>query len=272
MLLSSSIGFIGGGNMAEAIISGLIQAGLSSANIHVSDPLEVRRDHLENRYNVCCYSDNGALLEREISALVLAVKPLMITSVCQKIAAQVAPDMPIISIAAGVTLHQMMQHFPAKQPMIRVMPNTPALIQKGISVYCRNKNVSDAQRHLVQEILNAVGSAEEIKEESLMDAVTALSGSGPAYLFLIAEALSDGGVACGLPRPLADKLAIETLIGSSELLKQSGEHPGTLKNQVTSPGGTTIAGLKQLELAGTRGALMTAVDAAWKRSLELTNA
>ncbi len=163
-------------------------------------------------------------------------------------------------------------HLPVNHPLVRSMPNTPALIGAGVTAFCASSAVGDDHRQMAKALLEAVGEAYEVADEALLDGVTALSGSGPAYVYLIAEALSDGGVNCGLPRDLADRLAIQTLIGSARLMAESGQHPGVLKYQVTSPGGTTIAALSELEKAGVRSGLIEAVRAAWTRSKELSGA
>ncbi|WP_420906402.1 pyrroline-5-carboxylate reductase [Candidatus Magnetaquiglobus chichijimensis] len=264
----SVIAFLGGGAMAGALIQGLIRAGVNPERIRVAEPVEGQRRALTERYGVLVFAANGEAV-RGADVVVVAVKPGVVAGVLDEVSGSLASGTLVISIAAGVTLATLAAHLPAEQPLARVMPNTPGLVGAGISVLLAAPGCSVAQRILARRIMEAMGLVEEIEQESLMDGITALSGSGPAYVYLIAEALSDGGVASGLPRPLADRLAIRTLLGSARLLEESGLHPGVLKNQVTSPGGTTIAGLEVLERSGVRGALMGAVQAACQRSREL---
>ncbi|OSM00456.1 pyrroline-5-carboxylate reductase [Magnetofaba australis] len=262
------IAFIGGGNMATAIIQGLITSGAQPDRILVAEPLKQKRQELTNQFGVLPFPDASTAV-CDAGVVILAVKPAIVETVLSQIADTLLPNAVVISIAAGVTIDAMMSLLSASQPVVRVMPNTPALVAAGMSVLCPAPHTTDAQLALATRILDAVGQTATVRDESLLDAVTGLSGSGPAYVFLIAEALSDAGVSCGLPRPLADQLAIQTLLGSSQLMSQTGEHPAVLKSQVTSPGGTTIAGVMTLEQSGVRGALMQAVQAAWKRSQEL---
>lgn len=269
MLQEKTIAFIGGGNMAAAMVQGLLSAGCTPARIRVAEPDLKRREILTERYPVVILAENEAAVQG-VDAVVIAVKPGKVDSVLRTIAPTLTLDMLILSIAAGISLAQLQRALPYNQPVVRAMPNTPALIGAGISALLPMPTLSLEKRHLAQEIMAVAGDVVEIEEESWMDGITALSGSGPAYLYLIAEALSDGGVACGLPRALADRLTVKTLIGSARLIDETGQHPAVLKNQVTSPGGTTIAGLEQLEAAGVRGTLMAAIRAAWNRSKALS--
>ncbi|ABK46141.1 pyrroline-5-carboxylate reductase [Magnetococcus marinus MC-1] len=262
------IAFLGGGNMASAIIAGLHKVGYPAAKLRVGEPNATQREALIRQFAIQGHAHNPDAVA-EAAFVVVAVKPNLVAQVLRDVAPQLAPTAVVLSIAAGVDLTTMAAALPAGQPIIRAMPNTPALVGQGMTVLCPNGHVDAEQLAQAQRLLESVGQVAVVKQESLMDGVTALSGSGPAYLFLIAEALSDGGVACGLPRALADQLAVQTLLGSATLLRESGEHPGVLKNRVTSPGGTTIAGLGVLERQGVRGALMAAVEAAWNRSKAL---
>lgn len=271
MLHQTIIAFIGGGNMAAAMIQGLLTSGVTPAHIRVSDPDEKRRDTLAQHYAITTAEENKIVL-MGANAVVMAVKPGKVATILREISVDLTPDMLILSIAAGITLAQLQTMLPPDQPLVRVMPNTPALISAGISALLPIPTLSAEKLRLAKQIMAVAGDVVEVADDAMMDGVTALSGSGPAYVFLIAEALSDAGVACGLPRVLADQLTIKTLIGAARLVDESGSHPAVLKNQVTSPGGTTIAGLEQLELAGVRGTLMAAVRAAWLRSRELSNA
>ena len=271
MLHETTITFIGGGNMAAAMIQGLLTAGSPPTHLRVSEPSQTRRDLLAERYAITVVADNKIALQGA-HVVIIAVKPGLVDSVLKEIASALHSDLLVLSIAAGVSLATLQKLLPLGQPLVRVMPNTPALIGAGISALLPLPTLSEHNRRLAHQIMAVAGDVVELTDESMMDAVTALSGSGPAYLFLIAEALSDGGVACGLPRAMADQLTIKTLIGAARLIDESGSHPAVLKNQVTSPGGTTLAGLQVLELAGVRGTLMTAVRAAWNRSRELSGA
>ncbi|MBF0127945.1 MAG: pyrroline-5-carboxylate reductase [Magnetococcales bacterium] len=262
------IAFLGGGAMAGAMIKGLLNAGMPADRLRVSEPDGQQRHALHQQYGVPVFPDNRSALEGA-GVVIVAVKPGVVATVLQEIAAHLQAGVLILSIAAGVPLAALAGRLPENQPLVRVMPNTPALVGAGISALLPATHTGPEMRLLARQIMSAIGLVEEIDNEALMDGITALSGSGPAYVYLIAEALSDGGVACGLPRALSDRLAVRTLLGSAKLMEETGSHPGVLKNQVTSPGGTTIAGLEPLEKAGVRGTLMAAVMAACQRSREL---
>ncbi|MEO5327997.1 MAG: pyrroline-5-carboxylate reductase [Magnetococcus sp. THC-1_WYH] len=268
LLHQTRIAFIGGGNMATALIKGLLGAGLDGKNIRVSEPDSVRAQSLQALGITLVAGNFNAVSTAQL--VVIAVKPGIVSLVLDEISGNLNRDAVVISIAAGVTLNSLTRRLPEKQPVIRAMPNTPALIGEGVTVLCPGPDVSPQHRALAETLLGTVGEVKTILDESVLDAVTALSGSGPAYVYLMIEALSDGGVACGLPRDLATQLAVQTVKGSAALVKETGQHPGVLKNQVTSPGGTTIAALQVLETAGLRGILMRAVEAAWRRSQELS--
>jgi pyrroline-5-carboxylate reductase len=266
--VSTKLGIIGGGVMAEAILSRLITAHIYAADeILVSDPLPQRRDFLHQQYRVRVTFDNRATAEAE--TLLLAIKPQVLDAVVATLVGETARQKPslIVSILAGVPLSRLEAAFPG-QPVIRAMPNTPATVGAGISAIAPGKKVEDHHLSLARSIFEAVGQVVEVPE-SLMDAVTGLSGSGPAYVAIAIEALADGGVAAGLPRAVASKLALQTVLGTAKLIQESGLHPAELKDRVTSPGGTTIAGLTQLEKGGFRSALIEAVRAATQRSQEL---
>jgi pyrroline-5-carboxylate reductase len=252
--------------MGEALIRGLLKADLiSPENLIVSDIRDDRRSYLESKYKICVVQDNRKALERAKIA-VLAVKPQIISMVAEEIAPCLTPDILVISIAAGVSLTRLRTVLNCPR-IIRVMPNTPALVLHGITcVCCDGAGARDLS--LAEEIFNAVGKV-IVMEERHIDAVTGLSGSGPAYCFLIIEALADGGVKMGLPRSTALELAIQTMRGSAALIDEFARHPGELKDMVASPGGTTIWGLHALEKRGVRGALIEAVEDATLRSKEL---
>ncbi|WP_413167358.1 pyrroline-5-carboxylate reductase [Capilliphycus salinus ALCB114379] len=267
-------GLIGGGVMGEALLSRLIaQKIYSPQDAIVSEPQAQRRAVLQQQYGVEVTDDNRKAAEVS-EVLLLAVKPQILDAVISDLAALSLGDTPnpesetvIISILAGVPLSKLESAF-LHRPVVRVMPNTPATVGAGISAIAAGKAVKPDHLERAQNILGAVGEVVEVPE-SLLDAVTGLSGSGPAYVALMVEALSDGGVAAGLPRAIASKLALQTVLGTAELLQQTGMHPAELKDRVTSPGGTTIAGVGKLEQAAFRSALIEAVKAACERSKEL---
>ncbi|MBF0421524.1 MAG: pyrroline-5-carboxylate reductase [Magnetococcales bacterium] len=264
-----TVAFAGGGNMAAALIQGLTQTGLSGDKVRVFEPDVARAGALRDRFGVVLADSNAAAVAG-VQVLVVAVKPAMVSPILQEVAAVLTRETLVVSIAAGVTLERLHCGLAPGQPVIRAMPNTPSLIGAGVTVLCPGSSVTAQQLALAETLLAAVGEVRTLRDELLMDGVTALSGSGPAYLYLIIEALSDAGVACGLPRDMATWLAVHTTKGSAQLVHETGQHPGVLKNQVTSPGGTTIAAMQVLEEAGIRGTLMRAVQAAWKRSQELS--
>jgi len=267
-------GLIGGGVMGEALLSRLIaQKIYQPSDVIVSEPQAQRREVLQQQYGVEVTGDNSQAAQ-VTEVLLLAVKPQILDTIISDLAAlslgdSTNPDSEviIISILAGVPLSKLESAF-LHRPVIRVMPNTPATVGAGISAIASGQAVKPDHLKLAQQILAAVGEVVEVPEY-LMDAVTGLSGSGPAYVALMVEALADGGVAAGLPRAIASKLALQTVLGTAELLQQTGMHPAELKDRVTSPGGTTIAGVGTLEQAAFRSALIEAVKAACQRSKEL---
>jgi len=260
-------GLIGGGVMGEALLSRLIAQNIyHPTEVIVSEPHEPRRAVLHQQYGVEVTDENSQAAQ-VTEVLLLAVKPQILDTVISDLATNFPSEVTVISILAGVPLSKLEAAF-IHRPVIRVMPNTPATVGAGISAIAPGKAVQPHHLKLAQKILAAVGDVVEVPEY-LMDAVTGLSGSGPAYVALMVEALSDGGVAAGLPRAIASKLALQTVLGTAELLKQTGMHPAELKDRVTSPGGTTIAGVGKLEQAAFRSALIEAVKAACERSKEL---
>lgn len=262
------IGFIGGGMMAGAIVAGLTgEQVLPAGQIYVSDHKEKRCAELRGKYGI--RASVSADFMGDVDVLVLAVKPQAAAPALTEIRAAVRPETLVVSIVAGLTLSFLAQALPG-QPLVRVMPNTPLSVGAGMSAWARGAQASEEQAALVQEIFSASGEAMEVKE-ALLDAVTGLSGSGPAYGFLVIDALADGGVAAGLPRTAAIRLAARTMLGAAQMVLSTGEHPDVLRDQVTSPAGTTIAGVRVLEQQGLRGALIDAVIAAAERSRELGN-
>jgi pyrroline-5-carboxylate reductase len=269
-MTTNSIAFIGTGAMGSAWIRGLISAGLARPDdIWGSDADTERVSRLAGELGIHVAESNLDAV-RQAQTIVLAVKPWMVVSVLQELGPQLAEGQILISIAAGIPLDTIKVHVdPEKVALARVMPNTPALVRQGISGVAFAAGASDTAKDRVCDLLGAVGEV-VVVEEKLLDAVTGLSGSGPAYVFVIIEALADGGVAAGLPRAIAQKLAIQTVLGSAALLKETGQHPAAAKDQVATPGGTTIAGLTVMEEHGVRAALIETVRRATERSHELS--
>lgn len=266
-MITRKIGFIGGGQMAEAMISGLLSGQVCSAeSIWATDPVAERRDRLKAQFGIRVGSANReAVAWADI--IVLAVKPQTLSAVLSEVGPHLVHGL-VISIVAGVMIRTIAEQAGGAARVVRAMPNTPALVREGMTALAMGVGVSDDDAGLVRTIFETVGRVVAV-EERLMDAVTGLSGSGPAYVFQAIEALADGGVMMGLPRQTAELLAAQTVFGSARLVLESGVHPAQLKDRVASPGGTTIAGLHQLEQRGFRAALMAAVEAATTRSKEL---
>ncbi len=261
------VGFIGAGNMAQAIITGVINRGLyKPEDILIYEVNPERAEYITRTLRVRSTDSHRELLE-QVPIVVLAVKPGTVKAVLGEIRDYAAGRL-IISIAAGVTLAGLQEGLGGGSRVIRVMPNTPALVQEGASALAAAPSCTREDVEKAQAIFAALGLCLEVPEE-LMDAVTGLSGSGPAFCFLMLEALSDGGVRAGLPRAMAIKLAAATMKGAAHMVLETGRHPGELKDMVTSPAGTTIEGLQVLESAGVRSALMEAVWAACRRAGEL---
>lgn len=262
------IGFLGAGRMATALASGLVGAKFAEAKqIVAADVSAAAREQFARRTQAEAIADNQAVVERS-GIIVLAVKPQLVAEVLNGVGPRLTGEHLLISIAAGTTITTLQKLCGGWCRIVRVMPNTPCLVSAGASAYARGPSATPEDGALVQRMLATVGRAWEVSEK-LLDAVTGLSGSGPAYAFQIIEALSDGGVRMGLPRDVATQLAAQTLLGASRMVLETGEHPGSLKDAVTSPGGTTIAGLHALERGGLRAALIDAVEAATLRSQEL---
>ena len=272
MLKNKKIGFIGGGNMAEAMIKGLLSASFIEAkNIFVSEPSEAKRDTLHAEYKIKVSADNRELVKK-CDIIILAVKPQIVQKVLRDIASLVGRDKLVISIAAGVPIAIMDDVLRGgknkKFSIVRTMPNTPALVQEGVTAIASGEHVRKIDVKIAHRIFEAVGRTVDVEEDQL-DAVTGLSGSGPAYIFMMIEALSDAGVKMGLSREVANTLTIQTVLGSAKLARESGKHPGELKDMVTSPAGTTISGLHALEEGSFHTTLMNAVEDATLRSREL---
>ncbi len=262
------VGFIGAGKMATALARGLVAAGFTSADqIVASDVFAAAREHFVQETKSRAVASNAEVVAAS-QIVILAVKPQQMSGVLADLKGHVTPQHLVISIAAGVPLKSLMAGLGEQTRLVRVMPNTPCLVGASASGFAIGGAATNEDATLVEQLLSAVGVAVSV-DEKLLDAVTGLSGSGPAYVYQIIEALSDGGVRVGLPRDVATKLAAQTVLGAAKMVLETGEHPGALKDAVTSPGGTTIAGLHALERGGLRAALMNAVEAATNRSKEL---
>ncbi len=262
------LGFLGAGNMSAALIKGLLHGEvLPPARILASDVKAERLEQMHNAHGIRTTMDNHQLL-RESDVVVLAVKPQVIDKVLTEVGRDVRADQVVISVAAGVPIEALESRLPPGSRVVRSMPNTPATVQAGATAIAAGAHANADDMRIARELFEAVGRV-VVLDEGLLDAVTGLSGSGPAYVMLIVEALADGGVKVGLHRDTALLLAAQTVFGSAKLLLETGEHPGRLKDMVTSPGGTAIAGLHTLESGALRKTLIDAVEAATKRAAEL---
>jgi len=268
MTNTPSISIIGPGVMAEAVIGGLIRNQVTSpAKITAAGPRQERGDELIDRYGVHFTTDNAAAV-KEAGIVVLAVKPQRLEGVLSGLRGKIAPDALVLSIVAGASIKTISLAL-AHSSVVRVMPNTPAQIGQGISVWTASPSVTAEQLDLARSILTALGQEIFVEDENLLDMATALSGTGPAYVFLFMEALIDAGVHLGFPRRISEQLVMQTLRGSVEYYALKKDHPAQLRNEVTSPGGTSAAALYYLEKAGFRTALSRAIWAAYERSQEL---
>lgn len=261
------LALIGGGRMGQALVDGLIAAGqVVATDVHVVEPHPAAVAWWSDRHPACRVDSDIVAAVEAAATVIIAVKPDTVATAAGQAAGRWGGRL-ILSVAAGIKLDRLTDWF-ATDRIIRVMPNTPCLVGQGASAYCCATGATDLDRELADRVLSAVGLAIEVAEKQ-MDAVTGLSGSGPAYVCVMIEALADGGVLAGLPRDIAMRLATQTVLGSAAMIEQSGRHPGELKDAVASPGGTTIAGLRALEQNGFRAALIDAVAAAANRSGEL---
>ena len=262
------VGFLGAGNIGEAIIRGLLQGGsVAPEALRASDARAERLADIVTRYGVRPCPDN-VTLATEADVIVLAVKPQILVAVLQEIAPAVGHDKLVISVAACVPTATLRAHLPRAPRLIRVMPNTPALVLAGVTAIARASGLEAGDLEAAQALFEAVGRV-VVLDEDAMDAVTGLSGSGPAYVAIVIESLADGGVKMGLDRTTAMTLAAQTVLGSAKLIIETGTHPGQLKDMVASPGGTTIAGIAALEEGGVRRTFISAVERATLRSREL---
>ena len=263
------IAFIGGGNMARSLIGGLLKTGMAASTISVAEPQAAAREALGRDFGVACFAENRqAVTDAEV--IVLAVKPQIMPAIHAELGDSLQRHHPLlISIAAGVRLDQLERWFGSHLPIVRCMPNTPALIGAGATGLYANSRVSPAQKAQAQHILDAAGITRWIDDESLMDTVTGLSGSGPAYFFALVEALEAAAVQQGLPRDTARALAAQTCLGAGRMLTESGEDPAVLRQRVTSPNGTTQAALESFAADGLPAMAARAVAAATRRGAEL---
>lgn len=267
-MLEQRIGLIGAGQMATALASGFIKTGLTTAGqIVAADVDAAARRRFTEQTTAATLPDNAAVVDRS-DLIVLAVKPQQFEGVATELRGKINSRQLLVSIAAGVRLATLAKWFGQELRIVRVMPNTPCLVGQGASAYSLGQYATADDGALVGQLLGALGSA-WLVDEKLLDAVTGLAGSGPAFVYVMIETLSDAGVRMGLPRNIAAEMAAKTVRGAAEMVLATGEHPAVLKDRVASPGGTTIAGLQVLEVGGIRGTLMSAVEAATRRSEEL---
>lgn len=266
----STITFLGaGGAMGGALIRGLLAAGAYEASqITAYDVDTPRLQAIVDQTGVNGANDAVAAA-RDADVILVAIKPQDVAKALEPLKSSMTPQQTVVSIALGVTTGQLESYFDQPVPCVRVMPNTPCLVGQGATAICLGKNAGDEHRQIAHRIFDAVGLAVDV-DEKLIDAVTGLSGSGPAYVYLFIEALSDAGVKMGLARAVATKLAAQTVLGGAQMVLETGQHPGALKDMVTSPGGSTIAAIHSLEQNAFRGAVMDAVEAATERAREMS--
>jgi len=266
----SAVGFLGAGQMATALAAGWSRAGLlDPARSRAADPSPDARARFEKATGLATL-DTNAVVASACDVLVLAVKPQVVPAVLTELRPVLEPRHLVVSIAAGVTLKSLADGLGPTARLVRVMPNTPCLVGASASAYAVGPGAAPGDAELVQRLFGAVGKVFRVAEP-LLDAVTGLSGSGPAFVYVFIEALADGGVKCGLPRDVAQTLAAQTVLGAAKMVLETGQHPAALKDAVASPGGTTIAGLHALERAAFRAAAIDAVEAAARRAQELGN-
>ena len=266
-MLKKKIAVIGPGMMAEAMIAGLLRKKLADPkNLIASGPRAERGEELNKKYAIQSTTDNSSAVQ-DADVVVLSVKPQRLTEVMKGLKG-IRPDALVLSIIAGATIKKLGAGLKHKA-IVRSMPNTPGQIGEGITVWCVSREVTEEQQAMTRDILGALGDEVFVEDESYLDMATALSGSGPAYVFLFTEALIDAGVHMGFPRRIAEQLVLQTITGSASFYEGASRHPATLRNQVTSPGGTSAEALYYLEKAGFRTAISRAVWAAYQRSLEL---
>ena len=267
--MSKIIGFIGAGNMGQAILGGIVKAGLvASENIIMSDLYEPSLEKAKGNYNIEITTDNK-LVAKKSDILILAVKPNLYPIVINEIKDLVKDDVIIVTIAAGKSIESTEKSFGRELKVIRTMPNTPALVGEGMTAVCPNKLITDNDINEVSKLRNSFSKV-EVVSESLIDAVTSVSGSSPAYVYMFIEAMADAAVLQGMPRDKAYKFAAQTVLGSAKMVLETGMHPGALKDMVCSPGGTTIEAVAELEAKGFRSAVISAMNKCYKKSQEMS--
>ena len=265
---TTRIAFIGAGNMAASLIGGLRAQGVDAADIRASDPGADTRARISAEHGITVVADNAEAIEGA-DVIVLAVKPQMMKNVCQALSPSLKPGQLIVSVAAGITCASLNQWLGEQQPVVRCMPNTPALLRKGVSGLYATDKVTDTQRQQAEQLLSAVGIALWLEQEQQLDAVTAVSGSGPAYFFLLIEAMTAAGVKLGLPENVARQLTEQTALGAALMSTGSDVDAAELRRRVTSPAGTTEAAIKAFQAGGFERLVETALTAAAHRSAEL---
>jgi pyrroline-5-carboxylate reductase len=264
------IGFIGAGNMAYALINGLLNNGYDSKNIKASDPNDELLRKREVELNIATFENNSSLVE-VCDIIVFAVKPQVLSEVCLELRDNIKSKHLFISIVAGIRLNDINRWLGGNYSLVRTMPNTPALMQHGVTGLFPNELVNDEQKALVTNILSSVGDCFWVNEEKLIDAITAISGSGPAYFFLLMESMTQAGVALGLDEETAQELSVQTAFGASLMATKNGEDQRTLRNNVTSPNGTTQAAIECFQDQNFEGIVASATRAAFDRARELSN-
>jgi len=261
------IAFVGAGNMAASLIGGLRAQGVAASTIRASEPGTEQRARLQQEHGITTFANNADAIAGA-DLIVLAVKPQIMKAVCQDLAAHLAPNQVIISIAAGISCASL-ENWLGERPVVRCMPNTPALLRQGVSGLFANPRVSAAQKAQAEQVLSAVGLALWLDSEAQIDAVTAVSGSGPAYFFLLIEAMTEAGEKLGLPRETAAQLSIQTALGAARMASESDVDAAELRRRVTSPNGTTEAAIKTFQAGGFEALVQQALNAAANRSTEL---
>ncbi|WP_269790379.1 pyrroline-5-carboxylate reductase [Stenotrophomonas sp. Iso1] len=271
-LPDTDIAFVGGGNMARSLIAGLVRRGMPASRIHVAEPVLALREALAQDFGVQTHNDAADAVGRA-GLWLMAVKPQVMREVCAALAAVAAQQQPVVvSIAAGITATQLDRWLGGNQSIVRAMPNTPALLGAGVTGLFANAQVSATQRAQAEQVLASAGRTVWIAEEARMDAVTAVSGSGPAYVFLLAEAMEAAALEQGLPAEAARTLVLDTVLGAARMLTETGEAPAELRRRVTSPGGTTQAAIETFQAGGFEALTAKAIDAAARRGKELSAA
>lgn len=264
-----TIAILGAGVMGSTLVSALLRSGRDAADIVISDKLQARTEQVAAQYGIRGQTQVQALDGADI--VVLAVKPQDMTALLAECGEFIGADALVLSIAAGISTDFLERHLPDGVSVVRAMPNTAALVDEAMSVLARGRHCTDEQLYEAERLLGAVGRVLTLDEQH-MDAVTAISGSGPAYIFFVVEAMIEAGVLLGLPRAIASELTVQTLYGAATMIRETGQHPTVLREQVSSPGGTSVAALRELEDHKVRAAFLTAIEAAAHRSAELSAA